>query len=1024
MKTDTANHRFVIFTLITILIVLGVQRNSYSQNLNVGEPRTVRMIYFLPNDLPFRADVIQNMKDAILKAQTFYADQMQVHGYGTKTFQFETDAKGEPKVHRVNGQHPFAHYDNTLGTAVLEELRQTFDLGANIYFIVLGADALRQGNGQPAEGVGHRRGKNGGDIVVPNEFTLFTVAHELGHTFGLGHDFRDDSYIMSYGNRQDSTLSACAAEFLFVSPYFNTSIPIAGGPPPTIELISSPTYPSGAKSILVRLKVKAAEEIHQVQLFSLQGLQAYRGLAGKKEAIVEFEYNGIFEPAGFISLSDAAAHNIFVQAVDTDGNVGFTRFTLAEMPASYITTFEGQTGRIHSVSFSPDGGTLASASGNTVMLWEIATGANIATFKSSAYSIAFSPDGEILVSGGRDGLKLWDVATGRNVATLSQGLVRSVAFSPDGMLLASGGDNIELWDMSTRRNIATMGRKTELTFKSFTSVSFSPDGTTLASGSEYHEIKLWDVATRRNIATMVDDPPVVLSVSFSPDGTTLASSGGFGGIKLWDVATRRNMTTLSQGIVLSVAFLPDRMTLASGHWGGEVGLWDVATGSQIDAFAHASQQVLTVAFSPDETILASGDEDGTVNLWDVGTILTQEVAQEEVNTEGDLAAAGPKIEGPWLWMLVPTDQKTEAKPSALRKDHLAAASNGAVTEAQIATEGAAEGDRVGNRVWTLGKLSPISRDNMNEMANTTRLGKGYIDYHIAYGSIVLDSPQEQNTWMYAGSDDNHKVWLNGALVHEQLNWYWAHDYQESFPVTLRKGKNVLLVAVEDGAGAWSGFFGFETDAVYRILPPPLREDVNKDNIVNILDLTFVAAHFGKQGEHVADVNGDNIVNILDLTRVAAAFGNAAAAPEAAGLHPNTPLTRALLQQWLQQAHQLNRTDATFQRGILILEKLLATLTPKETILLPNYPNPFNPETWIPYELAKAAEVTVSIYATDGKLVRTLALGHLPAGVYQSRHRAAYWDGKNETGESVASGTYFYQLQADHVSMLRKMVILK
>ena len=110
--------------------------------------------------------------------------------------------------------------------------------------------------------------------------------------------------------------------------------------------------------------------------------------------------------------------------------------------------------------------------------------------------------------------------------------------------------------------------------------------------------------------------------------------------------------------------------------------------------------------------------------------------------------------------------------------------------------------------------------------NAIGLGAGYIDYHIAYGSIVLDSPEEQNTQMYAGSDDNHKVWLNGELVNEQLDWHWAHDYQESFPVTLQKGKNVLLVAVEDGSGRWGGYFGFESETVYTILTPPRREDVN------------------------------------------------------------------------------------------------------------------------------------------------------------------------------------------------------
>ena len=96
----------------------------------------------------------------------------------------------------------------------------------------------------------------------------------------------------------------------------------------------------------------------------------------------------------------------------------------------------------------------------------------------------------------------------------------------------------------------------------------------------------------------------------------------------------------------------------------------------------------------------------------------------------------------------------------------------------------------------------------------------------------------------------------------------------------------------------------------------------------------------------------------------------------------------------------------------------------KTGLLPNYPNPFNPETWIPYQLAETAEVTVTIHAADGRLVRTLALGQLPAGTYQSRSRAAYWDGRNAQGEPVASGIYFYTLQAGDFSATRKMVIRK
>ena len=108
----------------------------------------------------------------------------------------------------------------------------------------------------------------------------------------------------------------------------------------------------------------------------------------------------------------------------------------------------------------------------------------------------------------------------------------------------------------------------------------------------------------------------------------------------------------------------------------------------------------------------------------------------------------------------------------------------------------------------------------------------------------------------------------------------------------------------------------------------------------------------------------------------------------------------------------------------MLEQLARALTPDTTALLANYPNPFNPETWIPYQLAKAADVTISIYAADGHVVRTLPLGHQDAGMYKNRRQAAYWDGKNELGESVASGLYFYTLTAGDFTATRRMLILK
>ena len=108
----------------------------------------------------------------------------------------------------------------------------------------------------------------------------------------------------------------------------------------------------------------------------------------------------------------------------------------------------------------------------------------------------------------------------------------------------------------------------------------------------------------------------------------------------------------------------------------------------------------------------------------------------------------------------------------------------------------------------------------------------------------------------------------------------------------------------------------------------------------------------------------------------------------------------------------------------MLEQLLAALRPTETVLLANYPNPFNPETWIPYRLAEAADAQVTIYDTQGAIVRQLDLGHRPAGDYSTLSKAAYWDGRTETGEPVASGIYLYTLSAGDYAATRKMLLIK
>ena len=201
------------------------------------------------------------------------------------------------------------------------------------------------------------------------------------------------------------------------------------------------------------------------------------------------------------------------------------------------------------------------------------------------------------------------------------------------------------------------------------------------------------------------------------------------------------------------------------------------------------------------------------------------------------------------------------------------------------------------------------------------------------------------------------------------------------------------------------------------------EDVNQDGRVSIADVIEVAQSLGKPVSQKprADVNGDGAISFADLVAIARAIAKARSAPP---LHQAVVLDAATVQTWLHLARVEDDGSLMFREGIANLEQLLASLLPKETVLLANYPNPFNPETWIPYQLSKPAEVSIAIHAANGQLVRVLALGTQSAGMYQHRSRAAYWNGKNEVGEPVASGVYFYTLTAGEFTSTRKMLIRK
>ena len=219
-----------------------------------------------------------------------------------------------------------------------------------------------------------------------------------------------------------------------------------------------------------------------------------------------------------------------------------------------------------------------------------------------------------------------------------------------------------------------------------------------------------------------------------------------------------------------------------------------------------------------------------------------------------------------------------------------------------------------------------------------------------------------------------------------------------------------------------------TKVVYDPIPSSekLIGDVNFDNEVNIFDLVMVASEFGKiEGNLKGDINLDGLVNIFDLVLVARNFGKSFAV--APSIVQKIRLNSAEIQNiaFAIDYLKLNNSHSDAEETILyVLESILTKTLPKQSQLLPNYPNPFNPETWIPFRAAKDGNASVTIYDINGTIIRLLPIGYVLAGNYLGPDKAIYWNGKTDAGEYVSSGTYFYQIKLVDYTETRKMIIVK
>ena len=734
-------------------------------------------------------------------------------------------------------------------------------------------------------------------------------------------------------------------------------------------------------------------------------------------------------------------------------------------------TISANTSYIEDVVFSPDGKTLATAGGydETAELWEIPSGALIRSIDAHADDVncvAFSPDGKILATGGRDDeistIKLWDTTNGELKSTLTTGKesstlgVRDITFSPDGSKIAScegswyfGDNKVKIWDLVSLELQSTLKGHV----KGVLSVSFSADGKTLASGGADSTICLWDVDSSTHETTLIDHRYLIKNVAFSPDGRTLASASDDGTVILRDSENYKARTTITEHTAwgTGIAFSPDGKQIVTGCWDTTVRIWDTSTGRNTSTLRGHRGEVISVTFNSDGRTIASSAgysldydwdfADSTIRLWDAATGTPKStifVGSDYVGAinfspiENILTSASNSKVKLWdtttgnpLWTVTGDEKDILRVTFSPDGSTLAINSQREINLYDISTKQLIKSFSAPWQRYSNITYSPngryIARSGSDNNIHIWNVDSGAFktlstSNSDRYPQVTAVFGPDNRTLVTAGVDNDGSIQF----------WDVVSGEQKMSIHGMPNGIDRIIFSPNGSTFATTGGFGTILIWDYHTIVNPYRHeaDVNGDGVVDISDLVFVAKNFGQTGFNAADVNGDAVVDIADLLIVAGAMDEVAVAPIATHRNLYSPLTSTEVHKWLLQAHQLNSLDVTTQKGILFLEQLLMALAPQKTALLPNYPNPFNPETWIPYQLSESSVVTIEIYSSDGQLIRTLDVGEKAAGIYQNRGAAAFWDGRNEMGEPVASGVYFYKLTAGSHSATRRMVIRK
>ena len=535
------------------------------------------------------------------------------------------------------------------------------------------------------------------------------------------------------------------------------------------------------------------------------------------------------------------------------------------------------------------------------------------------------------------------------------------------------------------------------------------------------------------------------------------------GLSVWNTQTGQYEAPLAEGIndITSLVLSPDGQMVVSGSEDGTVQLWDVQ---------RLSEPEVLLAISKRPPMYWIDAEAGTLHR-----LIGDEVENLVPNVKNATSLAVDMMSGKFYWTEKTGDRTGRIRGANLDGKNVKLVKNLTSVPHSIALD-AVNGKLYLTNAW--GKVQRLNFDGSNFQPNliTDLKFPKHLTLDVAGGKIYwaeggeriqranLNGSGVQNvatglTAPLSLAVAGGKVyWTSGRRLHRANLDGTNRGALETLPsvptsiafdpasnslyltspaggIYRRNLDDIVYQSVVTGLASPSNIvLGISaTPPVPTDTPAPPAEptgdtaaDVNQDQKVNKTDLLLVVTALGESppANPNFDVNADGTVDIADVLLVIEVLDDPVAAAAPSFGETLTALDPGQLALQIDLLRAESDGSMKYAHAIAFFQSLLASIRPTETQLLANYPNPFNPETWIPYQLATDSDVRITIYNTQGVVIRTLELGHQPAGYYTGRERAAYWDGRNALGERVASGIYFYQLQAAGVSSLRKMLILK